>query len=224
MFKRSAAALWELRRAGTSRVDVIAARSVRPQVGIRLHRPRFLDDKDLTEHRGIPVTTVARTLLDCAVAGLGIDIGSMLNRAALLQILDAREVWDVLARYPTHRGARRLDGALREEHPFTRSGLEQALLELVRRAALPRPKVNHGVWAGDELFEVDFYWPDAGVIVEVDGARYHSTRWQRRRDAEKTARLRAAGLIVLRFSDAEIAGTPERVLAAIVATLGPRWR
>lgn len=223
VFKRSAAGLWELRRAGTSKVDVIARRSVRPQAGIRLHRPRFLDDMDLTERHGVPVTTVARTLLDCAVSGLGIDIGSMLNRAAVLQILDAREVWDVLARHPTHRGARRLDGALREEHPFTRSGLERALLGLLRAAGLPRPKVNHGLWAGDELLEVDFYWPDAGVIVEADGDRYHATRWQRRRDAEKTVKLQGAGFIVLRFTDAEIAGTPESVIAAIAAALGLRW-
>jgi very-short-patch-repair endonuclease len=56
--------------------------------------------------------------------------------------------------------------------------------------------------------------------VEVDGARYHSTRWRQRKDAEKTARLRAAGYIVLRFTDTEIAGTPDRVIATITATLG----
>ena len=83
------------------------------------------------------------------------------------------------------------------------------------------PRVNRHVWAGDELLEVDFCWPDAGVIVEVDGARYHSTRWRRRKDAEKTARLRAAGFIVLRFTDTEIAAAPDRVVAAIAAALGP---
>ncbi len=222
MFKRSAARLWDLRGGGTTRIDIVAPRSVRPRDGIRLHRPRSLDEIDVTERHGIPVTTVARTLLDCADPALRIDMGQMLDRAARLEMLDAHALWDVLARCPNHRGARRLDGALREEIPFTRSGLERAVLALVTRAGLARPRVNHHVWAGDELLEVDFAWPDAGVIVEVDGSRYHAPRWRRRKDAEKTAKLRAAGFVVLRFTDIEVAGAPGRVIGAIAAALGPR--
>jgi hypothetical protein len=110
-----------------------SARSARQQAGIRLHRPRFLDDLDFAEHRGIPITTVARTLLECAAPGLGIDIGALMYQAITLQVFDAGDGWDVLARHPTHRGARRLDGALREEHPVTRSGLEDAMVALSRR-------------------------------------------------------------------------------------------
>jgi very-short-patch-repair endonuclease len=170
---------------------------------------------------GIPITTVARTLLDCSTPGLGVDVGRMLHEAEVQTQFDAREVWAVLARCPNHAGARRLDWALREEHPFTRSGLEDAMVALLRRFGLSGWQSNRHIWAGDELLEVDFYWPDAGVIVEVDGARYHSTRWRQRKDAEKTAKLRAAGFIVLRFTDAEVAGAPERVAAAIAAALGP---
>jgi very-short-patch-repair endonuclease len=220
VFKRSGARLWELRGGGISKIDIIAPRSVRPQAGIRLHRPRSLDEVDFTEHLGIPITTVARTLLDCAAPGLGIDIGAMVNQAIVRQLLDAREVWDVLARHPTHRGARRLDRAMREEHPVTRSGLEDAMVALLRRAGLGGFRTNWHVWAGDELLEVDFFWRDAGVVVEVDSARYHASRWQQRKDAEKTAKLRAAGYLVLRVWDAEINRAPERVVAAIAAALG----
>jgi very-short-patch-repair endonuclease len=206
---------------GEHRIDVTAPRTIKPKPGIRLHRPLFLNDLDTTVVDGIPITSVARTLLDCSAPSLGVDVGRMLHEAHVQTQFDARDVWAVLARCPNHLGARRLDWALREEHPFIRSGLERALLRLVASAGLPQPRVNHHVWAGDDLLEVDFYWPQAGVIVEVDGARYHSTRWRQRRDAEKTARLRAAGYIVLRFTDAEIAGTPERVIAAITAALGP---
>src|SRR5262249_6028180 len=151
---------------GTDRIDVTAPRGIKPKPGIRLHRPLFLSDLDTTVVDGIPITTVARTLLDCSVPAMGVDVGRMVHEAQGQTEFDAREVWSVLARCPNHPGARRLDGALREEHPFTRSGLERATLELLVSAGLPPPRVNRGVWAGGELFEVDFYWPDLGVIVE----------------------------------------------------------
>ncbi len=218
---RSGGRKYRFLHGGEHRIDVTAPRGIKPKPGIRLHRPRFLNDLDTTVVDGIPITTVARTLLDCSTPSLGVDVGRMLHEAHVQTQFDAREVWAVLARCPNHAGARRLDGALREEHPFTRSGLERAMLQLLPSAGLPMPRVTRHVWAGDELLEVDFYWPDAGVIVEVDGARYHSTRWRRRKDAEKTARLRAAGYIVLRFTDTEIAAATERIVAAIAAALGP---
>jgi predicted transcriptional regulator of viral defense system len=63
---KSAARLWNLTRAETSRIDVTAPRSVKPKPGIRLHRPLSLDALDTTIVEGIPVTSVAQTLLDLA--------------------------------------------------------------------------------------------------------------------------------------------------------------
>jgi very-short-patch-repair endonuclease len=221
---RSAARLWGLRGGGTHRIDVTAPRTVRPKPGLRIHRPLLpLDVIDKTEHEDVPVTSVARTLLDCADPRARVDVGRLLHEASVQEVLDMREVWNVLARCPNARGARALERASREElPPFTRSGLERAVVRLVRDAALPKPRVNAHVWVLDELLEVDFLWPDVGVIVEADGSRYHSTRWRRRKDAEKTARLRAAGYTVVRVTDVEVAGTPEAVVACIAATLGLR--
>lgn len=216
---RSAARKYALLNGGTHRIDVIAPRSVHPKGDIRLHRPRFLDARDITEVDGIPITTVARTLLDCADPALRIDIGEMLHEAGVKQLLDMREVWGVLARSPNHHGARHLDRAAREEHPCVRSGLERAMTALLARSGIPAARVNQHVWAGNSLLEVDFWWPDAGLIVETDGGRYHASRWRRRKDAEKTMTLRAAGYTVHRFSDIEVAGAPERVVATIRAEL-----
>jgi hypothetical protein len=224
---RSAARLWNLSRGGTYRVDVTAPRSVKPKPGIRLHRPLSLDAVDTTIVDGIPVTSVAQTLLDLAAPTSRIDVGKLLHEAEVQQVLDMREVWSVLARNPGAPGARALDWASREEVPFTRSGLEVAALELCREYEIPTPQVNQWVWAGDELTEVDFIWPDARLVVEVDGSRYHSTRWRRRRDAAKTAKLRAAGYTVHRVTDVQIAGAPGAVAALILdelfrSTRGPR--
>jgi hypothetical protein len=199
---------YELRRGGTYRIDVIAPRSIKPKPGIRLHRPVSLDDLDTTIVDGIPITSVAQTLLDVAAPVYALDMGKVL--------------WGVLARNPGAPGARRLDRATREELPFTRSDLEEAALSVFRSFSLPVPETNVWIWDGERLVEVDCLWRRFGLIVEIDSRRYHGSRWRRRKDAAKTAALRAHGWTVLRFWDVEINGTPAHVAATILAAMhGP---
>jgi very-short-patch-repair endonuclease len=75
----------------------------------------------------------------------------------------------------------------------TKSGLEDRFLEQVRRHGLPDPLVNTRV----QGIEVDFLWPETKLIVEVDGAGHRRPRTQRE-DAERDARLEAAGYRVIR--------------------------
>jgi hypothetical protein len=215
----SALRKYELRNGGTYRIDVIAPRSIKPKPGIRLHRPLFLDDLDTTEIDGIPITTVAQTLLDVAAPSYRLNVAKLLHEAAVRELLDMRAIWSVLARNPRAPGARRLEEALREEVPFTRSGLEDAALALFRSLSVPEPECNLWVSDGDRLVEVDFVWREFGLIVEVDGLRYHGTRWRRRQDAAKTAALRAQGWTVHRFTDVEINGTPAHVASTVLAAM-----
>jgi hypothetical protein len=219
----SALRKYDLRGGGTYRIDVTAPRSIKPKKGIRLHRPLSLDALDTTIIDGIPITTVAQTLLDVSAPKHRLNVGKLLHEAAVQELLDMRAIWEVLALQPNHPGARRLDWASREEVPFTRSGLEDAALALFASHSLPRPETNAWISDGVKLVEVDFVWREFGLIVEVDGERYHSTRWRRRQDAAKTAALRAQGWTVHRFSDAEIAGTPAHVAQTVLtSTCGPR--
>ena len=219
----SALRKFELRRGGTYRIDVVAPRSIKPKKGIRLHRPLSLDALDTTIVDGIPITSVAQTLLDVAAPAYRLNIAKLLHEAAVQEQLDMRAVWTVLARQPNHPGARRLDRASREEVPFTRSDLEEAALSVFRSFSVPKPETNVWVSDGEKLVEVDCLWRDAGLIVEIDSARYHGTRWRRRQDAEKTAALRAQGWTVLRLWDVEINGTPAHVAATVLnAIRGPR--
>ena len=71
----------------------------------------------------------------------------------------------------------------------TRSALEDRALALFRCHGLPRPRTNHLI----EGTEVDFFFPEARLIVEVDGARYHDTAFARRNDAGPGSRPRASG-------------------------------
>jgi hypothetical protein len=214
---------WNLRGGGTYRIDVTAPRSIKPKKGIRLHRPLSLDAVETTELDGIPITTVAQTLLDVAAPAYRLNMGKLLHEAIVLELFDLNGISRVLARSPRAPGARRLAEALSEEVPFTRSDLEDATLSLFRSFSVPKPDSNAWIWDGEKLVEVDFVWREFGLIVEVDGWRYHRSRWRRRQDAAKTAALEAQGWTVLRFSEFEVAGTPAQLAATVLAaTRGPR--
>jgi very-short-patch-repair endonuclease len=219
----SALRKYELRRGGTYRIDVVAPRSIKPKKGIRLHRPLNLDALDTTVVDGIPITTVAQTLLDVAAPRFRLNVAKLLHEAAVQELLDMRAIWSVLARNPRAPGARHLEEAVREEVPFTRSELEEAARRVYRSCSVPEPEWNRWVSDGEKLVEVDCLWRAFGLIVEIDSRRYHGTRWRRRQDAAKTAALRGQGWNVLRFWDAEINGTPARVAHTILAAMsGPR--
>ncbi len=53
-------------------------------------------------------------------------------------------------------------------------------------------------------FEVDFYWPDLGLVVETDGWRYHRTPSAQSRDALRFQTHVAADLTPLRFSHYQV--------------------
>ena len=219
----SALRKWELRGGGTYRIDVTAPRSIKPKNGIRLHRPLSLDDLETTELDGIPITTVAQTLLDVAAPAHRLNMGKLLHEAIVQELFDLDAISRVLARNPTAPGARRLAEALTEEVPLTRSDLEEEALSLFRSFSVPEPETNAWVSDGEKLVEVDFLWREYGLIVEVDGWRYHRSRWRRRQDAAKTTALRANRRAVHRFWDVEINGTPAQIAATILAaTRGPR--
>jgi hypothetical protein len=57
-------------------------------------------------------------------------------------------------------------------------------------------------WVND--FEVDFFWPDLGLVVETDGARYHRTPARQTRDRERDQAHTVAGLTQLRFTEDQI--------------------
>jgi Protein of unknown function (DUF559) len=152
-----------------------------------------------------------------------LNMGKLLHESIVQELFDLNAIARVLARNPTAPGARRLADALIEEVPFTRSDLEDATLELFRSFSVPEPECNAWVSDGEKLVEVDFVWRESGVIVEVDGWRYHQSRWRRRQDAAKTTALEAQGWRVRRFSEFEVAGTPAQVAATTLAAIrGPR--
>ena len=198
---RSAAAHWGLLDTQQARFDVTAPRSRDGIPGIRLHTSRSLDEKDTTSHDGIPITTIARTLLDLAATARADQLERALAQAERLELYDHRAILDVVARGNGHRGTQVLAQAIAGEPKWTRNDWEAAFLGLIRDAGLPEPVTNEAFEAPEHgRCEPDFYWPAHRLIVETDGWESHRTRAAFRGDRAKDAALTAAGYRVLRFT------------------------
>lgn len=161
-------------------------------------------------HRGIPVTTVARTFVDLTDALTPHALANVIHEAAF------RGRLSVEATHAAMAGRRGL-GVLRKALALhaagsagTKSANEDAFLALVRGEGYPEPLVNADCLG----FEVDFHWPARRLVVEIDGGQHERPR-TRAEDARRDAALRAAGYAVLRFADVELALRPEAVLSAL---------
>jgi very-short-patch-repair endonuclease len=94
---------------------------------------------------------------------------------------------------------------------FTRSGLERAFIPLALSAGLSRPETRVMV----NGFEVDFFWPDLGLVVETDSLTYHRTAQAQAKDRLRDQAHIAAGLTPLRLTHSQIRYEPGYVRAML---------
>lgn len=215
---RAAAALAGIAPIPSGRIDVTfpARKSSRP--GIRLHCVRHLHPDDRAEVDGVPVTSVARTLLDLAEVVSADRLARAFENADRMRLIDMRALHELCARSRGRHGLKPLRALLAEYAPSavdTRSELERRFLGLCREAGLPRPLVNTVV-AGHE---VDALWPDRRLVAELDGYAFHGTRVAFERDRARDASLQLAGYRVLRFTARMLDRDREEVAAAIRSLL-----
>jgi predicted transcriptional regulator of viral defense system len=174
---RSAAVLWGLRDYRGGAIDVTSPSKTKSRGAIRRHCAALPVD-ELTVERGIPVTTVPRTIFDLAATAGADTAEQALRQSEYLRLHDALSLPDLLARYPRRRGARAVRQCLarRAETPGrTRGWLEERFLPFLRRNGLPPPHLNVWLEVGGEWVEVDCLWPGS-VVVELDGFAAHGTR------------------------------------------------
>jgi Protein of unknown function (DUF559)/Transcriptional regulator, AbiEi antitoxin len=197
----SAAAHWGIRGSAAATIDVtVPVRSGRTsQRGIRVHRSGRLGATETTVREGVPTTTVERTLLDLADTLPAQALKRTIAEAEYRGLLDMTSLIAVVQDNPGRRGQRVLKIA-QAEPEWTRSELEDRFLGLVERMNLPRPLVNATV----EGYEVDFFWPEARLIVELDGFAAHGTRSAFERDRRRDRRLISAGFRIVRVTSAAL--------------------
>jgi hypothetical protein len=211
---QTAAALWQLLPSARAVFDVSApGRGPDRRPGIVFHRRRNLHPDDCADCDGIPVTSVARTLLDLAAVVPARRLRRAFEEAERLRLYDGRRLRELLDRHPRARGRRAFRGLLEEgtEPRWTRSELERRFVDFCAEAGLAAPMMNGLV----EGYEVDAHWPGRALVVELDGFATHGTRKCFESDRERDAVLLTAGRPVLRVTQRRL----ERDAAALRAQL-----
>jgi very-short-patch-repair endonuclease len=213
---RSAATLWEI-GSEDGRVDVsVRRRCELRRPGIQFHGRPSLRAKDILYRDDIPTTSPSQTLLDLATELDPVPLERAVNDADKRGLIDPEALRDELVRFQGELGVRPLRLLL--DKLFFRlsdSDLEIYFRRIVRSAQLPIPLSKQRV----NDFEVDFFWPDLGLVVETDGLRYHRTPSAQTRDARRDRAHIMAGMTPLRFTHYEVRYEPARVRTALTKTI-----
>jgi very-short-patch-repair endonuclease len=218
---RSAAALWGFAKEHPDYIDVSVRRASETRLsGIRCHRRPTLPTSEVTTRRNIPLTRPVRTFLDLATVAGPNTVERAINEADKLDVIDADSLRKALDDYAGELGVRPLRRIL-DEHTFRLSDdeLERLFRPIAVSAGLSTPLTKQIV----NEFEVDFFWPKIGLVVETDGWRYHRTPSAQTRDALRFQAHTAAGLTPIRFSHHQVkyeADHVRRILERIAANLG----
>lgn len=178
-----------------------------------------LSKEDITVRNGIPVTHPVRTLLDLATELGTTALERAVNEADKRDLIDPEMLRAALDDYAGEPGVRSLRTLL-DRHTFCLSDSELEVLfrPIAISAGLPQPLTK--VWVNG--FEVDFYWPELGLVVETDGLRYHRTTSTQTRDRVRDQTHVAAGLTALRFTHWQVRYQPGHVRKVLRQTTRAR--
>ncbi len=206
---RSAAALWGIGKERSGRIDVSIRRRCRHRrAGIRAMSRPSLRREDITTRNGLPVTRPARTLVDLATELHPIALERAVNEADKYDLIDPEALRAALDDFAGEPGVRPLR-ILLDRHTFhlSDSDLEIFFRPIASAAGMPQPLTKAMV----DGYEVDFFWPDLGLVVETDGLRYHRTASEQARDHRRDQAHVAAGLTTLRFTHWQVRHEPAYV-------------
>jgi hypothetical protein len=187
-------------------VTIVGRRGARGPAGIDVHHARTLDT---IRSNGIPVTSPAQTIIDCA------------------RLLDAPQLKSLLRRAEFHGlditslDRPGLPAPLRAEldryvlgSGLTINEIEARFFELAAAAGLPRPEVEARF---PEKRRVDFVWHELSLIVETDGRRGHSGSIAFAEDRSRDRAHVLQGYLTLRYTWFEVAFEPSLVIAQLAA-------
>lgn len=208
-----------------SRIDVISMSQCGLTLpGLRVHQVSLAaEERDV--HRGLPVTSLARTALDVAATEGADRVAELLDEALLAEQYDHTEMTALLTARKGCRGVARLRAAvdlLGEDGVVFRSRAERRARDLLVGAGAAPPRVN--AWFPTRAgygHELDLWWPELMKNFEIDGPR-HRLPYRRRQDALRDAELRSFGIEVTRFDAELVVEEPERVLTEMLRGLHAR--
>ena len=182
--------------ANADTVDILVPQATRRQnVGfVRMHRTRQLPR--VRRIGPVRYAEPTRAVADAAQILSSLDdIRAVVAEAIQKQLCSLAQLGTELERAGT-RDMSRLRTALADIRAGSRSVAEIRFRERVEQSALPRPQYNVFLRASDgtDIGEVDAWWADAGVSVEIDSQEYHFYRADWLRTEAKRSRLLKYGV------------------------------
>jgi hypothetical protein len=215
----AAAAYWGFVPWDRRAPEVTETGAQRRVAGLRIHRTRRLERRDVLPRDGIFVTSPARTLLDLATVLSPEALKRAVRQAQAEHHVNIRQLADVLARSNGRRGGAALRALVADGPVPSRSVLEDVVYDLLVGAGIPRPEVNAGfVLDGRPIFP-DLLWRAQRLIVEDDSTAYHSGPLALADDAERQAILESHGYRVLRVTWRQAIDRPRQTIARVRAAL-----
>jgi hypothetical protein len=182
---------------------------------IRTRRRPTLAAAEVGFVRGVAVTSPVQTMLDLATVQGPRYLLRSIHEADIRDVIDAERLRREIEKQPGVAGVRPLRRLLdRDTFVLSREELERLFLPLAREAGLPLPLTQVIV----NEYEVDFFWPDLGLVVETDGWRYHRTPAAQSRDARRDQEHTASGLTPLRFSHHQVKYEADHVRRILTET------
>ena len=209
---RTAGFLWGL-VAFRNPIDLTAPTHVRSRPGFVACRSRTLTAADCTTRNRLPVTTLARTLVDLASVLDVQRLRGAYEEADRLHHLSLSELLGQCERNPGRRGVGHLRRWALEAAapPPGKTELERLVVSVCDEHGLPRPETNVTV----EGYEADALWPRSKVIVEADSFEFHRSRSAFERDRRRDVQHRLAGYTVVRLTHRRLTEEPETVAAEL---------
>lgn len=211
---RAALILWELDGISTAPIEITVPHTHGPvPVGTIVHRTRRPIAGTLL--RSVPVTTVERTLLDCASLLRPLIVAKSVESALRRRLTSVERLYRFLKEVGGRgvKGTRRLRRILdqRISDTPTGSGSETEALHHLLDAGIPEPILQHRFIAADGSPIVpDFYWPRFGRAIEVDGLDAHDSADKLDADLQRQNKLMDLGVDLRRFSARLVRREPER--------------
>jgi hypothetical protein len=222
---RSAALLWGIVGGSQARWDITVPANGGGRSGprvVRLRRTRRLDPRDVDRLRGVPVTSLPRTLIDLADDAPAL-LAKAVHEAEVRRILDVRAVHEAIERTPGRRGLAALRVALGPDGPEpSREAFVAAYLALCAAHGVPRPLVGTFLEADGVTHEIDLLYRDERLMIELDGEAVHHTRRKFHGDRRRDAAFAARGYQTIRYTWERVTSEPSRVAAEVLAILAHR--
>lgn len=219
---RTGLELWEMlpRRHDRMPEVTLVGRKRRGPKGVRVHFAQELGAEERALVHGLPVTSPIQSLVDFAASAPDREVASAYEEGLIRNLYTRDDVGAAINRYAGRRGVGKLRALYERDAPptVTIGEAHRRLLELIRTSGLPHPESE--VQIGRH--RVDLLWRRERVIVEMDGAAFHSTPARLERDKRRDAELHAQGYVVIRVTWRQLTHEPNAVVARIAMTLARR--